>query len=198
MKESTARPGVMIYFDIRPLMELLSEVQRGQLITGILDYAEDGAEPDYSMDIGLAVAWTQIKPKIDRDEEQYKDKVLKSRYAAYCKIEKAHERMPVLFEEWVISDCGRLTKATDDNGRYPTIATTSVTSTPITSTIESERSTKTLSSAYALGKGECERGNLPSEGWVKGVYKPLPEDQFEKNRENGLAMLSRITTTSQQ
>ena len=64
-----ARPGVMFYFDIRPCIRRLSLEDKGQLFEAILDYAENGIEPE--LDGALGVAWDFIQPRIDLDSEQY-------------------------------------------------------------------------------------------------------------------------------
>lgn len=64
-----SKPGVMVYFDIRPCIARLSLSEKGQLFDAILDYAENGVEPE--IDGGLGVAWDFIRPRIDKDSERY-------------------------------------------------------------------------------------------------------------------------------
>ena len=59
------RPGVMLYFDLRPSLKLLSTEDRGRLFDAILDYAELGVVPE--LDGMLAMAWEFIRPRIDKD-----------------------------------------------------------------------------------------------------------------------------------
>ena len=63
------QPGVMLYFEIRPCLERLTMDDRGRLFNAILDYGEDGIEPDF--DYMLGIAWDFIKPRLDRDRERY-------------------------------------------------------------------------------------------------------------------------------
>lgn len=183
----------MIYFDTRPLLELLSEIQCGRLFVDILEYADEGIEPDFGNDIGLAIAWTQIKPKIDRDEERYHESVLQHRYASYCKTEKAHQREPCSFDEWKEARIERLTKEPTVNGRYPTTATTSSATPTSAATPTISITTSSNTSAVSLGKGECERKNLLHDEEPYGAYKPPSEDEFEKMRQQKLEILSRGT-----
>lgn len=81
-----ARPGVMFYFEIRPCIRRLSLVDKGQLFEAILDYAENGIEPE--LDGALGVAWDFIQPRIDLDSEQYELKVETSQYAAFSRERK--------------------------------------------------------------------------------------------------------------
>ena len=41
-----SKPGVVVYFDIRPCIARLSLSEKGQLFDAILDYAENGVEPE--------------------------------------------------------------------------------------------------------------------------------------------------------
>ena len=78
------KPGVMLYFDLRPCLKRLGMEQKGQLFEAILEYGEFGAVPNFDDDIGLAVAWDLIRPMIDRDNERY-EKISKRRSEAACK-----------------------------------------------------------------------------------------------------------------
>ncbi len=63
------QPGVMLYFDIRPCLARLTMDQQGQLFNAILDYGEEGIEPNF--DYMLGIAWDFIKPRLERDKERY-------------------------------------------------------------------------------------------------------------------------------
>ena len=54
-----SKPGVVVYFDIRPCIARLSLSEKGQLFDAILDYAENGVEPE--IDGGLGVESTRIR-----------------------------------------------------------------------------------------------------------------------------------------
>lgn len=83
------RPGVMLYFDLRPCMKRLSLEEKGQLFEHILDYAEFGEVPE--PDGILGVAWDFIKPRIDRDAERYEEVVENKRRAARKRWDKQEE-----------------------------------------------------------------------------------------------------------
>ncbi len=177
MKNTAGRPGVMLYFDITPLMRLLSEAQRGVLVLDILEYAENGTEPDYTDDRELAIAWTQIRPKLDRDGERYNECVMQRRYAVFSREEKRHGREPCSFEEWK-QEYGEAPSSTDI-GCYPTTATASASASKTIINISSSSS----------GKGECERGSLPFGERLYGAYTPLSENEFEQKRQQKIDML---------
>lgn len=81
---SMSRPGTMLYFDTRPCLKRLTNEQKGQLFEAILDYAEFSVVPDFGDDVGLAIAWDFIQPKIDRDNERY-EQISKRRAEAAAK-----------------------------------------------------------------------------------------------------------------
>ena len=74
------QPGVMIYFDIRACLGRLTMDERGQLFSAILDYGEEGIEPDF--EYGLGIVWELIKPRLERDRERYREICEKRRRAA--------------------------------------------------------------------------------------------------------------------
>ena len=63
------RPGVMLYFEMRPSLRRLSLEEKGLLLESILDYAEHGQLPQFEGMLGMA--WDFIQPRVDRDEERY-------------------------------------------------------------------------------------------------------------------------------
>ena len=108
-----ARPGVMFYFDIRPCIRRLSLEDKGQLFEAILDYAENGIEPE--LDGALGVAWDFIQPRIDLDSEQYELKVETSQYAAFSRERKKLGLEPIDRDEWrSMTDIERHRAISDD------------------------------------------------------------------------------------
>ena len=129
-----ARPGVMFYFDIRPCIRRLSLEDKGQLFEAILDYAENGIEPE--LDGALGVAWDFIQPRIDLDSEQYELKVETSQYAAFSRERKKLGLEPIDRDEWrsmtdierhraISSDESDTPETSGDIGRYPNTNTKS-------------------------------------------------------------------------
>lgn len=68
------RPGFMLYFDIEPALTMLDDTQRGQLFTAIMEYAHYAAVPDFE-DKLIGMAWSLIRPILDRDRRSYEKKV---------------------------------------------------------------------------------------------------------------------------
>ena len=85
------RPGVMLYFDLRPCLKRLSPEEKGRLFEGILDYAEYGVLPE--LEGMLGVAWDFIQPRIDRDAERYEEVVENKRKAARKRWDKQEGEM---------------------------------------------------------------------------------------------------------
>jgi len=66
------RPGVMLYFDVRPCLKRLTLEEKGMLFDAILEYGQDNLPPDFEGPLG--VAWDFIQPRIDADGVAYREK----------------------------------------------------------------------------------------------------------------------------
>lgn len=91
------RPGVMLYFSVRPALKRLSTEQKGRLFDAILDYGESGLLPDF--DGVLGVCWDFIQPMIDKDAEAYREKCDKAKRAVETRWARekdtcVYERIP--------------------------------------------------------------------------------------------------------
>lgn len=132
------KPGVMLYFDIRPCLKRLTVEQKGQLFEAILEYGEFGVAPDFDADIGLAVAWDLIRPMIDRDNERY-EKISKRRSEAACKRwgtnnANASNSIQVDANDTNASGCMQVIPTTPTTTTTPTPTTTPTTTTTTTAT----------------------------------------------------------------
>ena len=99
---SKTPPGVMLYYDLLPCLEAFTDAELGQLFKAILQYGATGEVVDLTG--SLSIAWAFIRPRIERDAEQYTEKVRKARYAAYVREIKAKGRSPLPYAEWSIDD----------------------------------------------------------------------------------------------
>ena len=79
MKQNKHRPGIMLYFELRPSLARLSPSEKGRLLDAVLDYGELGVQPGFSGKLG--VAWDFIQPRLDQDRERY-DQVREQRCRA--------------------------------------------------------------------------------------------------------------------
>ena len=92
------KPGVMVYFELRGMLKLLSDAEKGQLFEAILEYGDTGETGELSPT--LKVAWPLIQMRLDIDNSRYDLIVMKRRYAAYSRWAKEHGECVQSFEEW--------------------------------------------------------------------------------------------------
>ena len=93
------KPGVMIYFDLIPVLELLTDEEKGVLFQTIMHYGAKGG--CVTLEGRLALMWPLIQQRLDRDWERYCLVVTKRKYAAYARWEKQHGREPQPYSQWV-------------------------------------------------------------------------------------------------
>lgn len=96
-----SKPGVMVYFEIRSALKLLSDKDKGILFDAILEYGETGCESSRLKESEfLGVLWPLIKIRIDGDDLRYTKMVVKRKYSAYVRWAKKHGEEPLSFEDW--------------------------------------------------------------------------------------------------
>lgn len=99
------RPGVMLYFSVRPALDRLSNEDLGILFKSIMDYAELNTVPDFTDNALLGLAWDFIMPSIDSDRLRYDMTCTQNSYKVFKReFEKKHpdEECPT-FESWLDS-----------------------------------------------------------------------------------------------
>lgn len=87
------RPGVMLYFSIRPSLKRLSLDEKGSLFEAILNYGQTGEIPDFNGMLG--VAWDFIQPLVDADNEAYQNKCEQARKAISIRWANKNENTDV-------------------------------------------------------------------------------------------------------
>ena len=129
-----ARPGIMLYFDILEPIKVLPDADKGRLLVAMLEYGQSGKVPVF--DGMLALAWGFVRPKIDKDSEEYNRTVLKRQYATFCRDRKKKGEPDVSFEEWLMTiDDQSYQMISHDIKWYPTTTpSTSTSTTPSTTT----------------------------------------------------------------
>ena len=129
-----ARPGIMVYFDMMGPLSKMPDADKGRLFWAMLEYGKFGTVPEFD-GLALELAWEFVKPKIDKDEQEYNMSVLRRQYATVCRERKKKGEPEITFDEWLNTkgnhESQRPSMMTNDNQWYPT--TTTPTST-ITST----------------------------------------------------------------
>ena len=95
-----ARPGIIVYFELRQQLSLLSYEEKGKMLDAMLEYGECGTIPEFTG--MLAMAWGFIKTKLDRDSDEYDLSVKRRQYATDCRERKKHGEPSIGFDEWMI------------------------------------------------------------------------------------------------
>lgn len=152
-----ARPGIMLYFDILEPIKVLPDADKGRLLVAMLEYGQCGTVPEF--DGMLALAWGFVKPKIDKDSEEYNRTILKRQYATFCRDRKKKGEPEISFEEWLITIGDQSYQMiSHDNKWYPTTSTTTPTTpstnTSTTTTTAAAATTNTSTTEFAAATAE--------------------------------------------
>ena len=99
MKEFGKRPGAMIYFADWRAVRRLSMEQRGELITAIMEFAENGVA-QVSDDPLVAVVFDLLSEKVARDAATYRETCINRAYSTYCRECKKDGNEPVDRNTW--------------------------------------------------------------------------------------------------
>lgn len=75
------KPGVMIYLDILPTLELLSNEEAGELFKAAVHYAA-GELPEITLE-KVRKIWPRVKVRIEADNRAYFEKTRNSQYAVF-------------------------------------------------------------------------------------------------------------------
>ena len=94
-----ARPGIMLYFDIIEPIRRLPDADKGRLLVAMLEYGQSGKQPEFNG--MLAMAWDFIRPKLDRDAEEYKTATLRRQYATDCRERKRKGEPAISYDDWI-------------------------------------------------------------------------------------------------
>ena len=126
-----ARPGIMLYFDILEPIRVLPDADKGRLLVAMLEYGQSGILPEFNG--MLSLAWGFVRPKIDRDNEEYNRSVLRRQFATACRERKKKGEPEITFDDWLktIDGSGNqvISHDTNDDQWYPTTTTSPSTST---------------------------------------------------------------------
>ena len=183
-----ARPGIMLYFDILDPIRVLPDADKGRLLVAMLEYGKNGTVPEFEG--MLELAWGFVKPKIDKDSEEYNRTVLKRQYATFCRDRKKKGEPDISFEEWLMTVNNQSYQViSHDNTWYPTTTpstttnTTTATAAAATATGTTTEPDKTAAAAERklkllngkLGKGVV----LLSEAQIESLLEQLDIDAFD-------------------
>lgn len=121
----------MVYFDLLPPLRVLSYEDKGRLIEAMLEYGQDGVLPEF--DGMLSLAWGFVKPKIDKDAEEYNRTVLKRQFATFCRDRKKKGEPDISFEEWLMMADNQNDHVTPHDTTWHPTTTATTTTTQATS-----------------------------------------------------------------
>ncbi len=138
------KPGIMLYFDIMEPVMALSNTEKGRLLVAMLEYGQSGKNPKFEGK--LALAWGFIRPRLDKDDEEYKLSVLRRQFGTVCRERKRRGEPEVTFDQWrKTAGEEKEPMVTNDDHWYPTAAT----ATTATATTASNSNSNTTAAAAA-------------------------------------------------
>ena len=82
------RPGVMLYFELYPILRQMTPEEVYEIVMAIFAYARDGVAPTFR-NTALAYVWGFIQQSLQRDKERYLRVVEQRRRAAEKRWDKA-------------------------------------------------------------------------------------------------------------
>ena len=168
-----ARPGIMLYFDILEPIKVLPDADKGRLLVAMLEYGQKGTVPEF--DGMLALAWGFVKPKIDKDSEEYNRTILKRQYATFCRDRKKKGEPDISFDEWLMTiDDQSYQMISHDTKWYPTTTPSTNTS---TTTATAAAATATTNTGDGGGDGTERNVNVLNGELGKGVVF-ISDEQF--------------------
>lgn len=197
------QPGFMIYAeDWAAYTEDYNDEELGRMLRALLGYFDAQEQPTFD-DRGMRQFFKLAAKGIDLDRKRYEDKCRQNAYNRYkgtCRMQ--HEK-PLSFEAWLAAAEAQQQTAqeADDGQRSSTTVNDGHQSSPIpTPTINNQQSTvNSQQSTVSNQKQEIKNkksvsspnaGRAP--GFADGPYRPLSEDDFEKQREEAIAHLRAV------
>ena len=171
------RPGFVVYFDLLDQIQELSDAERGQLLTGMLEYGKYGVLPEFKG--MLAMAWRFLRPKMDRDAEAYAKTIEGKRYATYCRECKKNGIQELSREDWRVSiDYQNHHVISHDIARYQTKAKTK---TEAKTESQSISKTETITESESITESKTQTVELDlSEEQRERLVGFLGRDVFER------------------
>lgn len=97
------RPGIILYLDMLDPLKSMSLDDVGRLTLAMLEYEKSGKLPEFNGI--LAIVWGFVKPKMDRDAEEYERTILKRKYASFCRECKKKGEQDMSFDDWMKTFC---------------------------------------------------------------------------------------------
>lgn len=191
------RPGIMLYFDILEPVQILTDSERGKLLTAILEYGKEGKEPDFRGK--LALAWGFVRPKIDVDGQRYDSVVAKRKYAGFCSSLARKHLETVSFEDWQEMDENQLKHLLTSGDRErqkaahaDTYAPTANTSTNTNTNSNSYSDTDTAAASEEDEDAALEAATAAERKKLKKITGPLGQGVVNLSEEQIEMLLDRM------
>ena len=93
------KPGIMMYFEIYPCLELMTREEKGDLLEALMYYGMTGKELELTGNLKLL--WPLLKDRVDRDDNRYNRIVVRNQYASYVKSAQSKNQRTLSYEEWM-------------------------------------------------------------------------------------------------
>ena len=94
------KPGVMVYFEMRPVLDALTDEEAGQLFRAILEYGETLCEPH--IPDRIVPLWPLLRSRIFFDDQRYRNMCEQNAYKPYHNGAKKRQETPLSFDEWIL------------------------------------------------------------------------------------------------
>ncbi len=164
----------MLYFELLEPIRVLSDEQKGQLLMAMLEYGAEGVLPQF--DGMLALTWGFVRPKIDRDAEEYLRAKYRRQYAASCRYRKEKGLPEISFEDWHAMQCNAMHCMPSTSSSTSTSTSTSSSTSAAAATGEAATAESALEKMGGeLGKGVV----LLSQAQVEDLLEKLGLDAFD-------------------
>ena len=102
-RNNEGKPGIMIYFDLLEPLAMLSNAEKGVLLQMMLEYGKTGIEPEIKRTKMVEIVWAIVKMRLDFDDETYRTKVARSKYAAYVRWSQKKGNTVLDYDAWLKS-----------------------------------------------------------------------------------------------
>lgn len=185
------RPGIMIYFDILEPVRILTDSERGKLLTAILEYGKEGKEPSFTGK--LALAWSFVRPKIDLDGDRYNSVVEKRKYAGFCSSLSRKNLEMVSFEDWQEMDEAQMKRMlTGNRQQKPTHADIREPTANTATTTKTNTDTYTTATADAEQDASLEAAAAAEKKKLRKITGPLGQGVVNLSEEQIEMLLDKM------
>jgi hypothetical protein len=179
----------MFYNEIYTTFKEMTGDDVKKVVISAFEYTMFGVVPEFET-VVLKMVWGFIQPKLDHDGEKYKDKVLHSKHAVFCREFKKKNpgKEPLDFEEW-LSYQNQMVST--DNGRYLTGTITRDLKGTITLTREGTGKREVTRGAGEEGEGNPQtvQSSQSALGFNDPVSPRMTDEEFNTKRNEWMEKL---------